>query len=76
MTVCFFVIAIGALIAYRLFTPYETWELKQFYTVTYTGYDTNGSAAVTLDEQKLSAAIDTLSTYSAAFSSPYLKTTV
>ncbi|MCR5268013.1 MAG: hypothetical protein K6E16_05835 [Lachnospiraceae bacterium] len=60
MTVLLFVIAIGGFIAYRLIMPYETWELKQFYTVTYEGYDGNGSAVITLDQAKLDDAVETL----------------
>ncbi len=61
-TVCFFVIAVAAFIAYRLFMPYETWDLRQFYTVSFDGYDTNGHAVVTPDDVMIRGAIEALKT--------------
>ena len=68
LTVCFFVIAIAGLIAYLLFTPYETLELNKFYTVKYDGYDSNGTAEIVPDKERLDAAIDAVKTdYREAF---------
>ena len=59
-TVIFFVALLGAFLAYYLLKPYETWDLKQFYTVTFEGYDGAGSAVVTLDDAALHRAVETL----------------
>ncbi len=61
VTVCavlFFAIAIIAFVVSRLMLPYETWELNEFYNVTFDGYNGNGTAAVALDPEKLDAAIE------------------
>ena len=59
-TVIFFVAMLGAFLAYYLLKPYETWDLKQFYTITFEGYDGAGSAVITLDDAALHRAVETL----------------
>lgn len=53
---------IGAAVGvfFMLSLPYETWDLSQFYTVSFDGYNTEGTVRVELNEEALDAAIATL----------------
>ena len=59
-TVIFFIVLAALVLCFLLLRPYETWDLKQFYTLSFSGYDGKGSAEAVLDEEKLAEALDTL----------------
>lgn len=59
-TVIFFVATAGAFLAYYLLKPYETWDLKQFYTISFDGYDGAGNATAVIDDAALHRAVETL----------------
>lgn len=55
-----FFLVIAAGITFKLMLPYETWNLSEFYTVSFEGYNTEGSVSLVLDEAALDAAMATL----------------
>ena len=59
-TVIFFIVLAALVLCFLMLRPYETWDLKQFYTLSFSGYDGKGSAEAVLDEEKLAEALDTL----------------
>ena len=57
-TVIFFIVLAALVLCFLLLRPYETWDLKQFYTLSFSGYDGKGSAEAVLDEEKLAEATE------------------
>ncbi|HOO27680.1 MAG TPA: hypothetical protein PLU43_04390 [Lachnospiraceae bacterium] len=47
------VLCVAVIIAVKIFLPYETLNLSECFDVSYSGYNTKGSAVLTLDETKL-----------------------
>ena len=60
LTSVFIVLTIAAVLLFKLSLPYETWNLSQFYNISYGGYNTEGTVELSLNEEELDKAIDKL----------------
>lgn len=54
------ILIVASFLVITLARPYETWDLSQFYNISYSGFNTEGKVTLTLDEDKLSQEIDKL----------------
>lgn len=54
----FLVICVAAVIVVKGFLPYETITLNEYFTVSYEGYNSKGSAVLTLDQTKLDETLE------------------
>lgn len=54
------IIGAAAYIFYRLMTPYETWDMSQFYTIQYGGYNGKGTAEIIPDNDLFDKKINQL----------------
>lgn len=54
----FLVICVAAAVVVKGFLPYETITLNEYFTVSYEGYNSKGSAVLTLNQTKLDEALE------------------
>lgn len=55
--IMFCIFCVAVVFAVRIFLPYETMDISEYFSVSYEGYNTKGFAALTVDEEKLKETI-------------------